>query len=135
LALLARSAQTPSQLTAPTHASAHVALSQASPPLQTLPTSPQLLESVARFTQLSVGPALPKVGAGTRLPAQLAAQAPFVQISPSAQACPQPPQLLADVFVFTHRRLQTLCSVGHVAAQFPPTHTSPAPHAVPHVPQ
>jgi hypothetical protein len=51
---------------------------------------------------------LVKISAGTRLPAQALAQAPLVQISSAAQARPQPPQFLADVFVFTHRRLQTL---------------------------
>ena len=130
-----RSVQLPRQLASVGQTWLQVLSEQASPPLHTVPTAPQLLELPPRFTQLVVGPSSPKVGAGTSLPGQVPEQAPLLQTSPLGQAWPHAPQLRLLVARETQRESHSDWRAGHSDTHEPPTHTWLEEQTVPQVPQ
>jgi hypothetical protein len=62
-------------------------------------------------------------------------QVPFVQVCPEAQACPQVPQLLTSVCVFTQSPLQATFGAVQEVVQVPFEQTCPEAQACPQVPQ
>ena len=123
LALEARSVQAPSQLASAGQASVQVPFEQTVPSWQTVLTVPQLLESVAGFTQLVVGPSAEKNWPGTSGPAQFVAQLPFTHTSPAGQAFPQLPQWRLEVLSETQRPSHSVVVDGQALVQVPPTQT------------
>jgi hypothetical protein len=60
-------------------------------------------------------------------------QPPLAQLWPAPQCCPQPPQLLASVWVLTQTPLQNCSPEGQ--AQLPPLQLWPEGQACPQLPQ
>jgi hypothetical protein len=134
---------TPSQLRKPAAQapSAQVPTAQVAAALakeQRAPQPPQLFASVARTLVSHPLDATP-----SQLPKPVAqaptAHAPAthacVETLVSAQAAPQPPQLLGSVAVATQLPLHAESPAPQVAVHAPAEQTWPAPHALPHAPQ